>query len=87
MDRISEKVGYDVLELFGEDNILDISEYPINDRKVVVFDDLVNARDKIQNKIADYFTDGKHHKISPIYLSESYYNTPKKIRLNCSHML
>ena len=44
-------------------------------------------RKKIQNKIANHWTDGRHHGISPIYLSQSYYDTPKKLRLNCSNMI
>ena len=47
MDSISEKVGYGVLELHAPDEIMDTSEYPSNNRKVVVFDDLVNAPDRI----------------------------------------
>ena len=66
---------------------MDTSEYPINNRKMVVFDDLFNAPDKIQSKIANRYTDARHHKISPIYLSQSYYDVPQKLRLNCSHML
>ena len=81
------KVGYPVLELLEPDDILDTSEYPQGNRKVVVFDDLINAPDKIQKLIANHFTDGRHHKISPIYLSQSYYDVPQKIRLNCSHMI
>ena len=56
-------------------------------RKIVIFDDLVNASDKIQSKIANHFTDGRHHGISPVYISQSYYDTPQKLRLNCSHMI
>ena len=87
MDTVGAKVGYNVLKLLGQYDIMDTSEYSINNRKVVVFDDLVNAPEKIQNKIANHYTDGRHHNISPIYLSHSYYDTPKKLRLNCSHML
>ena len=54
---------------------------------MVVFDDLVNAPAAIRNKIANHYTDGRHYKISPIYLSRSYYDVPQKLRLNCSHML
>ena len=57
MELIGEKVGYNVLELLGQDDILDTSEYPVNNRKVVVFDDLINAPDKIQN------TDGRHSRM------------------------
>ena len=48
---------------------------------------MINAPEKIQNKIANHWTDGRHHGISPIYLSQSYYDTPKKLRLNCSNMI
>ena len=58
---------------------MDTSEYPINNRKVVVFDDLVNAPEKIQNKIVSHYTDGRHHNISLIFLSQSYYDTPKNL--------
>ena len=60
---------------------MDTSEYPSNNRKVVVFDDLVNAPDRIQSKIANHWTDGRHHGISPIYLSQSYYDVPQKIQV------
>lgn len=57
MDKISDKVGYSVLEIGSADDIKDTSEYPDNGRKLVIFDDLVNAPDKIQNKIANHFTE------------------------------
>ena len=87
MDRISQKVGCDVLEIKDPDNIMDTNEYPEGNRKIVIFDDLVNAPQNIQSKIANYFTDGRHHQISPIYLTQSYYDTPQKLRLNCTHMI
>ena len=87
MEMVSQKVGYDVLVAREEDEIMETTEYPNDNRKVVVFDDLMNAPQAVQNKIASHFTDGRHHKISPIYLSQSYYDVPKKLRLNCSHMI
>ena len=87
IDSISKKVGYPVLELHGPDEIKNTSEYFPDNRKIVVFDDVINAPEKVQNKIANHWTDGRHHGISPIYLSQSYYDTPKKLRLNCSNMI
>jgi len=87
MEKVSEKVGYPILEIGGENDIPNTNKYPMKNRKVVVFDDLVNANEKIQNKIANHFTDGRHHKISPIYLTESYFDVPQKLRQNCSHMI
>ena len=86
MDDILNKVGCEVLEIGDQDDI-DTSEYPNYIRKVVIFDNLVNAPDRVKNKIANHFTDGRHHLISPIYLSQSYYDVPQKLRQNCSHML
>ena len=87
MNEISRHVGYDVLEVKGPNEILDTCEYPEGNRKVVVFDDLINAPEKVQNKIANHYTDGRHHGLSPIYLSQSYYDVPQKIRQNCFHMI
>ena len=72
MDRISDKVGYDFMEIRTQDEIMERSEHPVGNRKIVVFDDIVNASDKIQSKVANYFTDGRHD-IILIYLSQSYY--------------
>ena len=87
VDILSEKVGYPILEIGSEADILNKNEYPISNRKVIVFDDLVNANAKIQNKIANHFIDGRHHYISPIYLTQSYYDVPQKLRQNCSHVI
>ena len=89
MDEISshKDVGYEVLEIGDQDDIIDTSEYPNDNRKVVMFDDHVNAPDRVQNKTANHFTDGRHHMIAPIYRSQSYYDVPQKLRQNCSHML
>ena len=87
MGRVSEKVGYPVLEVSSPEDIKNTTDYPSDNRKIVVFDDVINAPEKIQKKIANHWTDGRHHGISPIYLSQSYYDTPKKLRLNCSNMI
>ena len=87
MDSISEKVGYSILEIGEPDKIKNTNEYPSGNRKIIVFDDVINAPEKIQKIIANHWTDGSHHSISPIYLSQSYYDTPKKLRLNCTNMI
>ena len=62
---------------------------PINDidyegnQKLVIFDDYVC--EKNQRQIVDYFFQGRHKNCSVIYLSQSFYKTPRDVRLNCSH--
>ena len=47
MDDISKKVGYNVMEIKTADEIMDTGEYSDNNRKIVVFDDLMNCCDKM----------------------------------------
>ena len=54
-------------------------------QKVVIFDDYVC--EKNQNDIINYFIQGRHKNCCVIYLSQSYYKTPKDIRINCSHYI
>ena len=80
-------MGYPVLEMNGPEDVKNTTDYPSDNRKIVIFDGMVNAPEKIQKKIANHFTDGRHHGISPVYLTQSYYDTPSKIRLNSSNMI
>ena len=79
---ISDEVGYDVIEA-SNDQILPVSKSTDDGQKLVIFDDFVC--DKNQKPLIDYFIRGRHKNCSVIYLSQSYYKTPKDIRLNCSH--
>ena len=82
-DDISQSVGYNVL-VCSNDDIVPV-ENLIDDtaQKIVIFDDYVC--DKNQKPLIDYFIRGRHKNCSIIYLSQSFYGTPKDIRLNCSH--
>ena len=83
MDDMSEKAGYDIMEV-SNDKIIPINDLGYEDnQKLVIFDDYVC--EKNQNKIIDYFIPGRHKNCSVIYLSQSFYKTPRDIRLNCSH--
>ena len=82
-DDISQSVGYNVLVCSNDDivpveNLMDDTA-----QKIVIFDDYVC--DKNQKLLIEYFIRGRHKNCSVIYLSQSFYGTPKDIRLNCSH--
>ena len=79
---ISEEVGYDVIQ-YNNDKITPVKELDNESQKVIIFDDYVC--EKNQNSIVDYLIQGRHKNCSIIYLSQSFYKTPKDIRLNCSH--
>ena len=81
-NEISKLVGYDVL-VCSNNEIQPINELENELQKIVVFDDFVC--EKNQKPLIEYFIKGRHKKCSVIYLSQSFYGTPKDIRLNCSH--
>ena len=81
-NEISKSVGYDVL-VCSNNEIIPVEDMEDEAQKIVIFDDYVC--DKNQKPLIDYFIRGRHKDCSVIYLSQSFYGTPKDIRLNCSH--
>ena len=83
MNDMSRRYGYDIIT-DNNDKIIPINNLPYEDnQKIIIFDDYVC--EKNQREIVDYFIQGRHKNCSVIYLSQSFYKTPKDIRLNCSH--
>ena len=84
MNEISRNaVDYDIMTV-SNDKIVPISDIDYEDnQKLVIFDDYVC--EKNQRQIVDHFIQGRHKNCSVIYLSQSFYKTPRDIRLNCSH--
>ena len=81
--EMSRQVGYEVLNTSNE-KIIPVDEMDYEDnQKLVIFDDYVC--EKNQRDLINYFIQGRHKNCSVIYLSQSFYKTPKDIRLNCSH--
>ena len=83
MMDLSHKLGYEIIHT-SNDEIIPVTEMEyLDNQKLVIFDDYVC--DKNQRQLIDYFIQGRHKNCSVIYLSQSFYKTPKDIRLNCSH--
>ena len=64
--KIGDNVGYDALEALGDD-ILPLKELPVDNQKIVIFDDLVCGKN--QNEIINHFINGRHRNCSVIYLT------------------
>ena len=83
MNEISKEMGYDIMTV-SNDKIIPINDLGYEDnQKIIIFDDYVC--EKNQNKIVDYFIQGRHKNCSVIYLSQDFYKTPKPLRMNCYH--
>ena len=85
LERIAEVVKIPIDEIFHSSNeeIIPVSEMEDGNQKVVIFDD--NVCEKNQNDIINHFIRARHKNCCVIYLSQSYYTTPKDIRMNCPH--
>jgi len=79
---ISQECGYDVIE-GSNDEIMPVTQLDDDNQKIVIFNDFVC--EKNQSPLIEYFIRGRHKNCCVIYLSQSYYLTPKDIRLKCSH--
>ena len=83
MNHISGQTGYEVMKV-SNGAIIPIKDLGYEDnQKIIIFDDYVC--EKNQREIVDYVIQGRHKNCSIIYLSQSFYKTPRDIRLNCSH--
>lgn len=60
-------------------------ENPDKDNVLIVFDDLLLVED--QKPIIEYFIRARKKGISCVYLTQSYYGMPKKIRINCNYII
>jgi hypothetical protein len=71
----------------GVENIPEFDEFDPELQHMVIFDDLV--LEKNQKKIEQYFIRGRKiaRGISCLYLTQSFYKTPKVIRLNSSYII
>ena len=83
MNKKNKGAGYDIMTV-SNDKIIPIKDLGYEDnQKLVIFDEYVC--EKNQRQIVNYFIQGRHKNCSVIYLSQSFYKTPRDIRLNCSH--
>jgi hypothetical protein len=51
-------------------------------RNLVIFDDMLLEKD--QRPMTEFYIRARHKNCSVVYLSQSYFSTPKDIRANCS---
>ena len=87
-EKIADKLNVDLDSFIKVSNeeVQDIDEIDDDMQKIVIFDDYI-CSDKDRDAISKYFIGGRHKKCSVIYLTQSYYKTPKECRLNCSHYM
>jgi len=77
----------DPIEIYEDGEVPNVDDYAGFDGQIlIIFDDLINKKD--QKPIQEFFIRGRKTGggISSIYCSQSYYKTPKDIRLQMNHI-
>jgi len=74
-----------VMETMGE--FPPLEEFNPKEQTLVVFDDLLCEDNKTQKRIAEIFVRGRHRGLSPVYLTQSYFQTFGLIRKNCDILI
>jgi hypothetical protein len=85
-----------VREFFEEQNLpftavphTDIPEVDYFDSDIatlVIFEDLMDLPNKVQDRITGYFTHGRHKNVSCIYVAQRFFAIPKAIRENVNYI-
>lgn len=70
---------------FFENEVPNLDYFDDSKMSMIVFDDLVLQKD--QSLIQEYFIRARKKNVCCVYLTQSYYKTPKLIRINCRYII
>ena len=79
------KVPFDYCITSDPDEMINIDDLTGDEHTIVVFDDFVTNKQLCEGPIADMFVRGRKKNVSTIFLTQSYFHTPKLIRLQCNY--
>ncbi len=80
---LEEKLGPQV-KFYENGEVPKIGDFNKDEQTLAIFDDLVTKKD--QKAIEDIFIAGRKVGISSMYISQSYFKTPKIIRIQCNYI-
>ena len=87
-DKTGGKKGNVVINEIDKDGIPDINkEFNPEENNLLVFDDLVNESPKKLAPVLDSFIRARKRGCSLVFITQSFYGTPKLIRNNLTHII
>jgi hypothetical protein len=87
-DKTGGKKGNVVIQEIDKEGIPDINkEFNPEENNLLVFDDLVNESPKKLAPVMDAFIRARKRGCSLVFITQSFYGTPKLIRNNLTHII
>lgn len=88
---IKKKKDYTPIKLFHRymniDDMIKVDELDKNFTNLIIFDDCAALPAKKKELISDFFIRARKYNASLIYITQSYFDIPKKIRLQCNLLI
>lgn len=83
-----KKTGASILTVSNDINDLpELKTISKENNTLLIIDDMINEKDKMLKRVAEYYTMGRKKYVSPIFLSQSYFKIPKIIRENSNYFI
>jgi len=79
------KIPEDQLEVFENGIVPPVDDFKNAGSTLIVFDDLVTLKD--QSPIKEFYTRGRKMHCSMLYCTQSWFQTPKFVRIQCNHII
>jgi hypothetical protein len=83
IQKVEERLGVKILTVSSSlDDLPDLDTFDEKEMSLVIVDDMVNEKSKELKEVASFWTRGRHKGITTIFISQTYFGTPKLIRQN-----
>ena len=69
------------------DDLPQIEEFDPKIQNLLIFDDMICENNATLKKISSFFIRARHVNVSSVFLSQSYFDTPKLVRKNCDYII
>lgn len=82
---LTEQIPKDLLQIYYDD-LPALAKEEFYGQTLVIFDDMVNESKKNHIPIQELYIRGRKQGVSCLYLTQSYFQVPKLIRLQCNYV-
>ena len=86
-DKLEKSGGITFYDDINKLPNLDQIQEDKDDQQLVVFDDQINEKDKLNGKVSEYFIRGRKKHLTMVFIAQSFFKIPKIIRQQMQYLL